>query len=95
MSLNQIAQTHAQGDYRHAAEERIGGVYILKEPLGSGGFAEVWRALDTSAKRQVALKIFYEDIMVLAGLGQGCVTRSRDASAHSERTGHRYSFLPS
>lgn len=86
MSLNQIAQTHAQGDYRHAAEERIGGVYILKEPLGSGGFAEVWRALDTSAKRQVALKIFYEDIMVWLYLAKGVLREAEtQARIRSER----------
>ena len=46
----------------HRAGESI-GVYTLEEPMGVGGFAEVWKALETTANREVALKIFYDRVM--------------------------------
>lgn len=61
MSPNSAYQKQGHG-FRHSKEERI-GIYVLKEPIGAGYFAEVWRALDTSMNRQVALKIFYDDII--------------------------------
>ena len=32
--------------------------------MGVGGFAEVWKALETTANREVALKIFYDRVMM-------------------------------
>ncbi|HRQ73254.1 MAG TPA: serine/threonine-protein kinase [Phycisphaerales bacterium] len=36
------------------------GVYELRERIGRGSFGEVWRAYDTSLRRQVALKLIPE-----------------------------------
>jgi serine/threonine protein kinase len=62
MSPNSASQKQGHGDFRHWREDRV-GIYVLKEPVGAGYFAEVWRALDTSMNREVALKIFYDDII--------------------------------
>ena len=48
--------------YTHRSGDRV-GVYTLQEPMGVGGFAEVWKALETTADREVALKIFYDRVM--------------------------------
>jgi len=49
--------------FAHQVGERI-GVYTLEEPMGVGGFAEVWKALETTANRSVALKVFFDRVMV-------------------------------
>ena len=36
--------------------------YILQERLGSGGMAEVWKALDTQLQRHVAIKLLHADL---------------------------------
>src|SRR6266576_2727424 len=38
------------------------GKYELQERLGSGGMAEVWKALDTQLQRYVAMKILHADL---------------------------------
>lgn len=38
------------------------GKYALQERLGSGGMAEVWKALDTQLQRFVALKLLHADL---------------------------------
>jgi serine/threonine protein kinase len=35
----------------------VGGRYELAEPVGTGGFSEVWRAMDTVLSRPVAIKL--------------------------------------
>ena len=39
----------------------FGERYLIQEPLGQGGMAQVFRAQDTKLKRAVALKVVYED----------------------------------
>jgi eukaryotic-like serine/threonine-protein kinase len=62
----QNAKVHAvvsTEGFTHHAGERI-GVYLLEEPLGTGSFAEVWKALETTANRHVALKVFFDHVMM-------------------------------
>jgi serine/threonine-protein kinase len=37
----------------------LGGRYELNEPIGTGGFSEVWRATDTVLSRPVAIKLLH------------------------------------
>jgi eukaryotic-like serine/threonine-protein kinase len=43
--------------YRHL------GKYELQERLGSGGMAEVWKALDTQLRRYVAIKLLHSSLL--------------------------------
>jgi serine/threonine protein kinase len=38
------------------------GKYMLREPLGHGGMAEVWKAYDTELQRNVAIKILHANL---------------------------------
>src|SRR6266496_4537370 len=38
------------------------GKYELRERLGRGGMAEVWKAFDTQLQRYVAIKILHADL---------------------------------
>jgi hypothetical protein len=40
-----------------AAGERLGGRYLIERPIGAGGMATVWRAVDTVLDRAVAVKV--------------------------------------
>src|SRR5438067_554608 len=44
------------------ADPRRLGKYELRERLGRGGMAEVWKAHDTQLQRYVALKILHADL---------------------------------
>jgi len=37
----------------------LAGRYVLDEPIGAGGYCEVWRATDTVLARQVAVKLLH------------------------------------
>src|SRR5947209_16744871 len=40
------------------------GKYELRELLGRGGMAEVWKAFDTQLERYVAIKLLHADLQV-------------------------------
>jgi len=46
----------------HSGPQRL-GKYELRERLGRGSIAEVWKAFDTQLQRPVALKILYADLL--------------------------------
>jgi len=85
MSPKSNTQRQGHGDFRHAKEERI-SIFILKEPIGAGYFAEVWQALDTSMNRQVALKIFYDDIIAQSDVAKAILKEAEtQARIQSDR----------
>src|SRR5215472_1379874 len=49
---------HAEpGSWRMAPETELDHRYVLKRPLGKGGWGEVWLAIDLKLKREVAVKV--------------------------------------
>ncbi|MEU8867621.1 serine/threonine protein kinase [Streptomyces umbrinus] len=54
--------------YKPGAGDLIDGRYDLKEPLGKGGMAQVWRAREASEGREVAVKFLRHDSEVLYSL---------------------------
>jgi eukaryotic-like serine/threonine-protein kinase len=53
----EVAARAVAGDAPRMAPGQRLGSYELIAPLGAGGMGEVWRALDTTLNRQVAIKI--------------------------------------
>ena len=60
--------------------QRLLGRFVLIEPLGRGGQAEVWRALDETRSVQIAIKVTskvdfpmleYQYLLAHAGAGKG------------------------
>ncbi|MFJ6783520.1 serine/threonine-protein kinase [Streptomyces yangpuensis] len=49
------------GSHGVRAGERVGGRFELVEPIGKGGMAQVWRAVDAAAGREVAVKFLRLD----------------------------------
>jgi len=45
-----------------AISPHVLGKYELREPLGRGGMAEVWKAFDTQLQRYVAVKLLHPDL---------------------------------
>src|ERR1700683_2919877 len=60
------------------------GPYRLLERIGAGGMGEVYRALDTSLEREVALKLVSESYL---GVGSGSALHAGTPRPH-ETPGH-------
>jgi serine/threonine protein kinase len=82
-------------------EGQLLGKYQLRQLLGQGGMAEVWRALDTQLQREVAIKImrpnlqsdpdflshFRQEAQIVASLNHPNIVKIYDfATAHSDET---------
>ncbi|MFK7803100.1 MAG: protein kinase [Anaerolineae bacterium] len=50
-------QAELEHEYQFDAGNLIAGRYRVNEPIGFGGFAEVYRCQDTQLKREVAIKV--------------------------------------
>ena len=42
----------------------LGGRYELVAPIGVGGMASVWRAMDTVLGREVAVKVMHPQFLI-------------------------------
>ena len=65
-----------------SAGDRLGRYKILA-PLGAGGMGEVYRALDTRLKREVALKILPPDLVTDADRKRRFLVEAQSAAALS------------
>ena len=55
--------------------------YLLEEPVGVGGMATVYRALDIALDREVAIKILREDVLPGSELSELFLNEARTAAA--------------
>ena len=62
----------------------LAGRYVLDEPIGAGGYCEVWRATDTVLTRQVAVKLLHPGY---ASQGEA-LTRFRAEARHAGALSH-------
>src|SRR6478672_11947298 len=74
--------------------DRVGGRFRVEAPLGAGGMASVWRVLDVSSGRQLALKLlsaganeriralFDREYHTLAGLEHARIVAVYDYGVH-------------
>ncbi|MBM3665044.1 MAG: hypothetical protein FJW92_04540, partial [Actinobacteria bacterium] len=81
-----------------AAGDLIGGRYRLERPIGSGGMATVWRAVDDDTGAVVAVKLmhprvqddpdllvrFRREAHVVARLDHPCIVRMLDQDAGAD-----------
>ena len=63
--------------------------YLLEEPVGSGGMATVYRALDIALDREVAIKILKEDVLPGSELSDLFLNEARTAA-----TINHYAVIP-
>lgn len=63
--------------------------YLLEEPVGSGGMATVYRALDIALDREVAIKILKEDVQPGSNLSDLFLNEARTAA-----TINHYAVVP-
>ena len=62
----------------------LAGRYVLDEPIGAGGYCEVWRATDTVLTRQVAVKLLHPGY---ASQGEA-LTRFKAEARHAGALSH-------
>jgi serine/threonine-protein kinase len=62
----------------------LAGRYVLDEPIGAGGYCEVWRATDTVLTRQVAVKLLHAGY---ASQGEA-LTRFKAEARHAGALSH-------
>src|SRR6201993_1147551 len=62
----------------------LGGRYVLREVLGTGGMATVWRATDEVLGREVAVKVLSPQFAA----DTGCVARFEREARHAARLSH-------
>ena len=71
----------------------VAGRYQLDEPIGSGGFSEVWRATDTVLARQVAVKLLHPVyVQQPEALARFQAEARHGAALWHENTAHIYDY---
>jgi serine/threonine-protein kinase len=78
--IKRLRRARRRGRFLRAGDSLAGGRYLLLSKLGRGGFATVWRALDRSGERFVAIKVLHSE---LSGDGRAVERFFRGARAMS------------